>query len=237
MKIIDVIGKPCPIPVIEAKKALAEGGDGGVLVKVDNFVAVQNLEKMANGLGYSFSYIEITNASFDVSIGAETSGSPAARAAVHDAAASDAPTGAAATGDVASTGAAATDHAVAHQTYIQAARSGSQRGGLVVTIGRNTMGGGAEELGKILIKGFIYALSELPAAPEAVIFYNSGAFLTTESANTIDDLNKLEAKGATILTCGTCVNFYGLKPPVVGDITDMYAITEKMANAGNVINI
>jgi len=46
---IDVLGKPCPIPVIEAKKALAEQSDEVVLVKADNIAAVQNLEKMANG--------------------------------------------------------------------------------------------------------------------------------------------------------------------------------------------
>lgn len=64
MKIIDVMGKPCPIPVIEAKRALAEQGIAGVLVKVDNIVSVQNLEKMAKGCGYGFSYVETSKDSY-----------------------------------------------------------------------------------------------------------------------------------------------------------------------------
>ncbi|MCL2146986.1 MAG: sulfurtransferase-like selenium metabolism protein YedF, partial [Synergistaceae bacterium] len=101
-----------------------------------------------------------------------------------------------------------------------------------------TMGDGAEELGKILIKGFIYSLTELPAPPEYVIFLNSGAFLTSDGSNTIDDLKKLENKGAKILTCGTCVNFYGLQDKLaIGTITNMYGITEIMVSTGAVINI
>ena len=108
----------------------------------------------------------------------------------------------------------------------------------VVVISRDTMGEGPEELGKILIKGFIYSLTEIPAPPEYVIFLNSGAYLTSGEANTIEDLKKLEQKGSKILTCGTCVNYYGLQDkPAVGAITDMYGITEIMASADNIINI
>ena len=103
---------------------------------------------------------------------------------------------------------------------------------------RYTMGEGAEELGKILIKGFIYSLTELSTPPKFLIFLNSGAYLTSDGANTIEDLEKLEKMGTEILTCGTCINYYGLKDkPAVGTITNMYGITERMASAGNVINI
>jgi len=211
MKVIDVIGKPCPIPVIESKKALAEDGVDGVLVKVDNYVAVQNLGKMASGLGYDFSYAETGAGLFEVSIGDRGDGPSVSGAAVY---------GAAEPGVAGSP-----DNLKAPQ------------GGVVVAIGRNTMGDGEPELGKTLIKGFIYALSELPAAPEFVIFYNSGVFLTADGANTIDDLKKLVENGTKILTCGTCVSYYGLSDPAVGNIANMYDITEKLANAGSVINI
>jgi TusA-related sulfurtransferase len=56
MKTLDMRGNPCPIPVVNAKKVLAEQGADGVVVLVDNFVAVQNLEKMAKGTGCGFSY-------------------------------------------------------------------------------------------------------------------------------------------------------------------------------------
>ena len=38
------------------------------------------------------------------------------------------------------------------------------------------------------------------------------------------------------LTCGTCLNFYGLTEKLaVGGVTNMYVIAEKMLNAGNVV--
>jgi selenium metabolism protein YedF len=40
---------------VEAKKALAQSGAKGVIVLVDNYIAVQNLEKMADKSGYDFS--------------------------------------------------------------------------------------------------------------------------------------------------------------------------------------
>lgn len=48
-------GKPCPLPVIEAKKALgnAKPGDAIALI-VDNDIARQNLRKMAEGMGHGF---------------------------------------------------------------------------------------------------------------------------------------------------------------------------------------
>jgi len=210
--IIDVTGKPCPIPVIEAKKALAEPGAGGALVIVDNIVAVQNLEKMAKGCGYGFAYSGNASGGYDVTIGVAAEG--------------------------AKEGAGEGAEGVAGEVEGKANRNAANpTGGLVVAIGRDEMGGGAEELGKILIKGFLYALSELPVAPESVIFFNSGARLTSWGSNAVDDIKKLEAKGAAILTCGTCVDYYGLPAPAVGDIADMYAITEKMANAAKVLNI
>ena len=51
MREIDVIGKACPIPVIETKKALRENPDEKEFeILVDNEVSTENLTKMANEL-------------------------------------------------------------------------------------------------------------------------------------------------------------------------------------------
>ena len=111
-------------------------------------------------------------------------------------------------------------------------------GELVVIISRDTLGAGAEELGKILIKGFIYSLTELDPPPGFIAFINSGVCLTSEDSNSIDDLKKLEEKGTEILTCGTCSNYYKLQDKLaVGSIGNMSGITERMATARSVINI
>jgi len=63
-----MLEKPCPVPVVEAKKVLAESGAKGVVVLVDNITAVQNLEKMANRSGYSFSFEQKHEAEYAATI-------------------------------------------------------------------------------------------------------------------------------------------------------------------------
>ena len=51
---LDERGKQCPLPVIEAKKALESSAPGEkVEVVVDNEIAVQNLTKMADHKGFA----------------------------------------------------------------------------------------------------------------------------------------------------------------------------------------
>ena len=86
------------------------------------------------------------------------------------------------------------------------------------------------------MKAFIFALTSQDEVPEKVIFYNTGAFLTTEDEDTVKDLKSLEAAGAVIMTCGTCLDYYGLKEKLqVGIISNMYDIVEAQMNAASVI--
>lgn len=110
------------------------------------------------------------------------------------------------------------------------------RGDTVIAIGSECMGNGDDKLGATLMKGFLYAVSQQEELPRAILFYNSGAKLTTEGAASIEDLKSMEAQGVEILTCGTCANYYGLEGKLaVGSITNMYAIVEKLTAAGKVI--
>lgn len=56
---MDARGKQCPIPVVEAKKALGNfEGEGIVEVHVDNTTAVENLKRLAGQSGCSVSQRE-----------------------------------------------------------------------------------------------------------------------------------------------------------------------------------
>lgn len=111
-----------------------------------------------------------------------------------------------------------------------------QKGDLIVVVSSDRMGTGNDELGKVLIKGFIYAVTQLDTLPKEMLFYNGGATLTTEGSDSIEDLKSLEAQGVEILTCGTCLDYYHLKDKlVVGGVTNMYSIVESMAEAGKII--
>ena len=52
------------------------------------------------------------------------------------------------------------------------------RGDLVVAVDSETMGRGSDELGKLLMKSFLFAVSQLPQLPRTILFYNGGAKLT-----------------------------------------------------------
>lgn len=107
---------------------------------------------------------------------------------------------------------------------------------MVVVISSDRMGSGNDELGKVLIKGFIFAITQLDKLPKTMLFYNGGATLTAEGSDSLEDLKTLEEQGVEILTCGTCLNYYGLSEKLqVGTVTNMYAIVEKMAGADKII--
>lgn len=113
-----------------------------------------------------------------------------------------------------------------------------QRGDLVIAVGSNCMGSGDDALGATLMKGYLYAVSQQEQLPKTILFYNGGAKLTVEGAVSVEDLKNMEAQGVEILTCGTCLNFYGLGDKLaVGSVTNMYTIVEKLTSASKVIRV
>lgn len=132
--------------------------------------------------------------------------------------------------------AAAAEGAAETQEAEPAAPAPAQSENLVVAIDGSTMGRGNEELGKVLMKGFIYALSQLEKLPRTILFYNGGATLTTEGSDSLEDLKAMEEQGVVIKTCGTCLNYYHLADKLaVGEVTNMYDIVETLANASKVV--
>ena len=195
---VDARGDACPLPVVKAKKAIAElNGAGEVEVLVDNEIAVQNLTKMAQQKGYVSSAEKLAEREYCVLF---TVGDAAPEAEEAPVCTPDA------------------------------------RTDTVVVIASDKMGDGAEELGKTLLKAFVFSLTQQDKLPKTMLFYNGGAQLTCEGSPMLEDLKALEAEGVEIMTCGTCLNVYGLTEKVqVGSVTNMYVIAEKMLNAGNVV--
>ena len=111
-----------------------------------------------------------------------------------------------------------------------------RRGNTVVAVTSDAMGHGSDELGRQLMKGFLYAVSQLDELPKTILFYNGGARLTTEGSLSLEDLKSMEAHGVQIMTCGTCLNYYGLTEKLaVGSVTNMYSIVEILSKADKVI--
>ena len=116
------------------------------------------------------------------------------------------------------------------QCYIPAKKN------LVVQVSSDAMGNGSDELGRNLMKAFIYALTQQDELPATMLFYNGGAHLTCEGSPALDDLKALAEQGVEILTCGTCLNHFGIADTLaVGEVTNMYVICQKLEQASHIV--
>lgn len=202
-KIIDARGKVCPVPVVETKKGLKTLQVGDTMeIMVDNFIAVQNLCKMAEQMKLAVASEKINEDHYNVTINmTQELGNQQGQKSKDTVYISDIPL---------------------DKT--------------VVAIASDQMGEGDERLGRILIKGFLYALTEQDQLPETILLYNSGCYLSTEDSDSVADLKLLESQGVEIITCGTCLNHYGLSEKLaVGDVSNMYVIVEKQIQATKII--
>lgn len=198
---LDERGKQCPLPVLDAKKALEACPAGEIVeVLVDNEIAVQNLNKLADHKGLKFTAEKVNEGEFVVGIQAADEIEPLEEEKPEPEA---------------------------------ACLPDSRRKGMVVVISSGEMGQGDPVLGKLLMKSYLYALTQLDHLPETVLLYNGGAFLSCRGSESLEDLKTLEAQGVEILTCGTCLNHYGIaKDLEVGSVTNMYEIAQRMGEAG-----
>lgn len=208
MEQIDARGQACPLPVVRAKKALAAMEEGVLEVLVDNRTAVHNLEALAKTLKVEAVSDERGEAAFAVTFAkGATAGDGAAAGADADAAAAVCP-----------------------------APQAAPTGGVVAVIPSEFMGSGDDELGAVLMKGFVFALTQLDELPATVLMYNGGVKLACAGSSSLDDLRALAEAGVEIMSCGTCLNHYGLADRLeVGEATNMYVIVDKQANARGII--
>lgn len=210
---LNCFGETCPKPVIRAMKAL-QGPEaaGAVRVLVDNMVAVENLKRLASSKQGAAAVAEIEGGwAVEISgVSAEAAGNPDGDEAA-----------------LAETGIACPVPEVvpAHQK-------------VTVFVGSRALGQGSPELGDILIKGLVYALSQAEVPPHRIVFFNDGAALTCEGSPLVEDVRELERRGCEVLTCGTCLDFHGLRDKLaVGGVTNLYAISEFVLGPDKVVTL
>ena len=205
-KIVDARGLACPLPVVNAKKAAEELHTGDVLT-----VLVDNEIAVQNLQKFAkqkgYTAVGEKKAEKEYEV----------------------------TIQVVSADAAQTVAAEEQEEEVDCAVD-VRKNGMGIVLSANVMGTGDEKLGTSLMKAFVFAVTKQDVLPETILCYNTGAYLTCEGADTLEDLKILEAEGVNILTCGTCLDFYGIKDKLaVGSVTNMYEIVEKMEQAKNII--
>lgn len=196
MKEVDARTLACPMPVVLTRRAIADDIDGeGVLVRVDDEIAAQNIEKMAGQCAWHCTRRELD-------------------------------------GEIQLTVCASQ----IEQTEKTLVSAQAQTGDLVVAICADHMGEGDDALGKQLLRAFLFALTQGDSLPKTILFYNGGARLTCRDSKSLEDLKTLQSAGVELLTCGTCLDFYGLKEELaIGEVTNMYAIVTTLTNAAKVV--
>lgn len=224
IRLINALGEACPLPVIKTMKVLNEVKTAQLVqVQVDNEAAVKNLIRLAESRGLKAAAEKKEEKLFVVSISAL----PAAAFAVPVSAAAKAQGEAEGPGEAEGSEEMNEPEAACHILHLE---------DTVVAVGSDCMGSGDDELGRTLMKGYLYALSQSERLPKTLLFYNGGVKLTVNGAVSVEDLKTMEAMGVQILACGTCLNYYGLTEELaVGSVTNMYEITEAMNNASKVI--
>lgn len=107
-----------------------------------------------------------------------------------------------------------------------------------VFVGKEMIGAGDPELGENLLKMFFYTLTQDENIPEYLLFMNAGVKIPVENEQITEHLKELQDKGAQVLVCGTCLNFYEIADKLqTGTVSNMYDIVGAMKSVDKVITV
>ena len=193
-------GMACPLPVVQTKKLLAEYDV--VETTVDNFVATENLTKLAEQLNYDIDVKKISDEEYIVTISNPMTDKEKSVKEVTE-----------------------------EKTQVIKAQDDSY----IVVVNKQIMGHGSEELGKKLMKAFLYTLTEQVVLPKKIIFYNGGVLLADKNqSHVLEELKVLQENGVEIMSCGACIDYYKVDL-AIGSTSNMYFIVEEMRAADRVV--
>ena len=274
---LDMRGKACPEPVIEAKKAMDADGTTYVKVLVDNDVSRDNVVKLGEYRGYENHVLEQEGNYIVVLIPPTAVTEELATASALDIQTSNdlddldledifenefaAPLGKVVTNTTIAGGEApfymtngtgSLERSIAAYEKMKAEKAAMGApitqemespemkmptpvmpaqgvGKKVLLLTKDYLGEGSEELGRNLMKSFLYVLTEADVKPKAIYCINSAVNMLVTGSEHIENFKALESAGVTIGGCGICLDFYEVKDKVqVGTVTNLYAITESM---------
>lgn len=105
-----------------------------------------------------------------------------------------------------------------------------------VSSNSDRMGQGDDDLGSRLLASFLATLARSEVRMDFVGCVNGGVFLTSEGSPVLDSLRALEARGARIAICGTCLDHHGRRDKLaIGAVGGMQQTVEMFATADRVI--
>jgi len=100
------------------------------------------------------------------------------------------------------------------------------------------IGRGDEELGAVLMRNFLYSLARVDARPARVLLGNAGVRLACQGSGSLDDLRLLAEAGVPVKSCGTCLDYLGLKDSLaVGEVGDMAGLVATLGGESDVVTV
>ena len=123
-----------------------------------------------------------------------------------------------------------------HQAAAGLRVSSAEYGHTVLIVSSTSLGKGEDRWGGQLMSSFIYSLTQLEGSLKTIVFINSGVFLATEGSDALPYLQHMQESGVEIISSHTCLSYYQLLGKLrVGTVSNMFAITEKIAEAKRLI--
>jgi hypothetical protein len=108
----------------------------------------------------------------------------------------------------------------------------------VILVTNDGMGTAEAALRHKLIRIYLGILCEDKLPPKAICFYADGVKLVVEGSPVLDLLKQLESQGVPLISCITCLRYYGLAERVkVGVVGGMHDIVTAQWHAGKVITL
>jgi len=109
---------------------------------------------------------------------------------------------------------------------------------LVYLITADQLGISEEGPGKNLMNNYLHAISQHETVPDAILLINTGVKLAVEDSDAFDDLKAISNRGCDVLSCGMCLDYYGLTERLgIGKISNMKEITGISAAAVRTITL
>lgn len=210
-KIIDGRNLPCPQPLMLLKKTVTAGIAETIEITVNNTAARENLIKYANHVKIEITNIEEKNENTILTIDTRN----------HESSMEN--------------GKSPAPETITENKQEPSVYEGSAK---TIYIRTETIGSANKELGLLLMRGFIYTLTELDIKPSAIILMNDGVRLAVKGSESVNNIKTLVKVGVKILVCGTCLDYLNLtKELEAGQISNMYDITEELMHSPAVLTM
>ncbi|HPG59635.1 MAG TPA: DsrE family protein [Candidatus Wallbacteria bacterium] len=101
----------------------------------------------------------------------------------------------------------------------------------IIYLNSESIGVGSEELGKILSRNFLLTIKAENIKVKAIFLVNSAVKLASEKSHVLDVLGDFINDGVKIYSCGTCLDYFGLKDKIAaGEPGNMKALCAALAD-------